>query len=35
MDKLGILIEIPRFGTREIRTVVSDYRGTLSCGEDL
>jgi soluble P-type ATPase len=31
MDKLGILIEIPGFGTREIRTVVSDYTGTLSC----
>jgi hypothetical protein len=35
MDKLGILIEIPGFGKREIPTVASDYRGTLSCGEDL
>jgi soluble P-type ATPase len=32
MSKPGILIEIPGFGTREIRTVVSDYTGTLSCG---
>jgi soluble P-type ATPase len=32
MDKLGILIEIPGFGMREIRTVVSDYTGTLSGG---
>jgi soluble P-type ATPase len=32
MDKRGILIEIPGFGTREVRTVVSDYTGTLSCG---
>jgi soluble P-type ATPase len=32
MMKPGILIEIPGFGTREIRTIVSDYTGTLSCG---
>ena len=32
MKKAGILIEIPGFGTREIRTIVSDYTGTLSCG---
>ena len=31
MDKPGILVEIPGFGTREIRMVVSDYTGTLSC----
>ena len=31
MAKQGILIEIPRFGTREINTIVSDYTGTLSC----
>lgn len=31
MDKSGILIEIPGFGTRDIRTIVSDYTGTLSC----
>lgn len=31
MEKSGILIEIPGFGTREINTVVSDYTGTLSC----
>jgi soluble P-type ATPase len=30
MNKSGILIEIPRFGTREIHTIVSDYTGTLS-----
>ena len=31
MAKPGILIKIPGFGTLEIRTVVSDYTGTLSC----
>lgn len=31
MNKPGILIEIPGFDTREIRTIVSDYTGTLSC----
>jgi len=31
MAKPGIAIEIPGFGTLEIRTVVSDYTGTLSC----
>ena len=31
MNKPGISIEIPGFGTRVIRTVVSDYTGTLSC----
>jgi soluble P-type ATPase len=31
IDKPGILVEIPGFGTREVRTVVSDYTGTLSC----
>ncbi len=30
MNKPGILIEIPGFGTRDIRTIVSDYTGTLS-----
>ena len=32
MKKPGILIEIPGFGTREIRTIITDYTGTLSCG---
>lgn len=32
MMKPGVVIEIPRFGTREIHTVVSDYTGTLSRG---
>jgi hypothetical protein len=32
MNKPGILIEIPGFGAREIRTIVTDYTGTLSCG---
>jgi len=32
MRKVGILIEIPGLGTKEIHTVVSDYTGTLSCG---
>jgi soluble P-type ATPase len=31
MKSAGILIGIPGFGDREIRTVVSDYTGTLSC----
>jgi soluble P-type ATPase len=31
MGKPGITIEIPRFRTLEIRTMVSDYTGTLSC----
>ena len=35
MNKPGILIEIPGFGTREIRTIISDYTGTLSCGGSL
>jgi soluble P-type ATPase len=35
MSKLGIRIEIPGFGTREIHTLVSDYTGTLSCGGKL
>lgn len=29
--KPGISIDIPGFGIRDIRTVVSDYTGTLSC----
>jgi soluble P-type ATPase len=32
MDRAGILIEIPGFGTRDIHTVVCDFTGTLSCG---
>jgi soluble P-type ATPase len=32
MKKQGILIEIPGLGSREIRVIVSDYTGTLSCG---
>jgi hypothetical protein len=28
MNKSGILIEIPEFGTQEIHTIVSDYTGT-------
>src|ERR1700689_4103790 len=31
MDRPGILVEIPGFGPREVRTVESDYTGTLSC----
>jgi len=31
MAKPGIVIEIPRFRNLEIRTMVSDYTGTLSC----
>jgi len=30
MGKPGIAIDIPGFGRREIRTVISDYTGTLS-----
>lgn len=30
MKKLGIQIEIPGFGTRNMRRIVSDYTGTLS-----
>jgi soluble P-type ATPase len=32
MDKPGITIDIPGFGKRHIRIVVSDYTGTHSCG---
>jgi soluble P-type ATPase len=32
MKKRGILIEIPGFGSREIRTIVSDFTGTLARG---
>src|SRR6266568_6091246 len=35
MPKPGIIIEIPRFRTLEIRTMVSDYTGTLSCSGKL
>ncbi len=35
MSKSGITIEIPGFGRRAIRTIVSDYTGTLSCGGKL
>lgn len=35
MKKPGIPIEIPGFGTREIRVIISDYTGTLSCGGKL
>lgn len=31
MEKTGIVIEIPGFGRLTIRTIVSDYTGTLSC----
>ena len=31
MAKPGISIKVPGFGTLDIRTVVSDYTGTLSC----
>ena len=30
--KRGIVLEIPGFGTLDLRTMVSDYTGTLSCG---
>jgi len=32
MNRSGILMDIPGLGTREIRIIVSDYTGTLSCG---
>jgi soluble P-type ATPase len=32
VEKSGVGITIPGFGTLKIRTVVSDYTGTLSCG---
>jgi len=32
LGKPGIEIKIPNFGDRQIRTLVSDYTGTLSCG---
>jgi soluble P-type ATPase len=32
MEKPGITIDIPGFGLRRIRTVVTDYTGTHSCG---
>jgi soluble P-type ATPase len=35
MRKTGIRIEIPGFGLRDVRTVVSDYTGTLSCNGKL
>jgi soluble P-type ATPase len=35
MNRPGITINIPRFGARQIRTVVSDYTGTLSRGGQL
>jgi soluble P-type ATPase len=35
MAKPGITIEIPRFRNLEIRTMVSDYTGTLSCRGEL
>jgi len=35
MKNMGIPIEIPGFGDREIHTVVSDYTGTLSCAGKL
>ena len=31
MKKPGIAIDIPGFGKRVIRTIISDYTGTLSC----
>jgi soluble P-type ATPase len=31
MQKPGILVNIPGFGSRAIHTIVSDYTGTLSC----
>ena len=31
MRKPGIAIDIPGFGKRVIRTIISDYTGTLSC----
>jgi soluble P-type ATPase len=35
MSKPGIVIEIPGFGSRAIRVVVSDYTGTLALGGKL
>jgi soluble P-type ATPase len=35
MSKPGIVIEIPGFGSRIIRVVVSDYTGTLAFGGKL
>lgn len=35
MNKPGIDIKVPGFGDREIRIVVSDYTGTLSCAGKL
>ncbi len=35
MSKNAITIEIPGVGRREIRTIVSDYTGTLSCAVKL
>lgn len=35
MGKPGIAIDIPGFGRRVIRTVISDYTGTLSCRGNL
>jgi len=32
MSKPGIAIDIPGFGRRDIKIVVSDYNGTQSCG---
>ena len=32
MAKPGIVVDIPGFGRREIRTIVTDYTGTHSCG---
>jgi len=32
MSKPGILIDVPGWGQRDIRHVISDYTGTLSCG---
>ena len=35
MGSPGVFIEIPGFGNREVRSVVSDYTGTLSCAGKL
>jgi soluble P-type ATPase len=35
VQKLGIKIQIPGFGTLDARAVCSDYTGTLSCGGTL
>jgi len=34
-NKRGIKIEIPGFGDRHIKTILSDFTGTLSCGGKL